>query len=125
MTVEAGHVRLSPRGEVADDVLRTLRPGRRSDPVRPQPVELRPSAWWLSAAETGEVLEACLWWGTAAGDPHVRFTATRRKLTARMAGLSRLPLTQATEAAAGAGDVERCISVGMGLKDGRPHDPAA
>ena len=110
LTVETGHVRLSPRGEVADGALRALRPMVAEAIRSGEPVELRPSAWWLSAAERGPMLDASLWWGEAAGDPHVRFTATRRTLTALAPGLVRLPLTQATKAAAEAVHVERCVA---------------
>ena len=116
-TAETGHVRQSPRAEVDDAAIFRLGPKVRRA-VRGATVALHPSAWWMTATEesAGRRLEAQFWYGPdrpdAAADPHVRMTveAARMTVTARMAGISRLPLTVAAEAAAEAGDLERCIA---------------
>lgn len=119
-TAETGHVRYSPRHEVDDVAVFRLGPKVRRA-VRGETVALDPSAWWMTATEEddGRRLECQFWYvphgdqpPDAAADPHVRMTveAARMTLTARMAGIARLPLTVASEAAAEAGDLERCIA---------------
>ena len=116
-TAETGHVRYSPRQEVDDDAVFRLQPKIRRA-IAGATVALHPSAWWMTAIEEddGSRLEAQFWYGPdrpdAGADPHVRMTveAARMTVTARMAGIARLPLTVASEAAAEAGDLERCIA---------------
>ena len=119
-TVETGHVRDTPRGEVDDDVLFALAPKMRRA-LRGETVSLQPSAWWLTASEHAGRLDAQLWYGPTGapfngqppgGEPHVRLTVLEadRELTASMAGVAALPTMDRAAAAMTAGDLERCLA---------------
>ena len=110
-TAESGHVRNSPRSEVATEVLDHLRPLLSRALCQPVAVALEPSDWWLSAREDQDKLYCRFWFRTPEGPPHLQQTVTKGdppRVVVEGAGL--LLAENPAAASYEAGDLERCIA---------------
>ncbi|MYL11318.1 MAG: hypothetical protein F4010_04060 [Cenarchaeum sp. SB0669_bin_11] len=131
VTVETGHRRESPAGEIAPGVLDWLRPflaeAVRLSAEHPgvQALELDSTGWHVSATrEAGGALRLSLWRAALPiGAPHVTGTLAvdgdTATLRVAMAGLARLPASDVDAAALEAGDLERCLAWAWLTRDRR------
>ena len=128
--VEAGSVRFSPKSEVDPQVLIWLYPLIAEGLATGDCVPLLESGWWLRAETVSGRLQASLWLSRRVGEsrlpvvpdsaspPHVTLTVTRSSspearpvMGASIAGIASLDDTDLLEqAAAEAGDLERCLA---------------
>ena len=108
ITKETGHVRQSPRSEVADEVVAYLTPLLR-EALTGETVNLTGSAWHLAAREYAGSLQAELWYGVADGPAHIVQTVdgSPPRCVVEVAGLLALGDPAASHEA---GDLERCLA---------------